>query len=85
MIRTVPRAGYEFKREALTLRPEAEAPKVNSEAPGSHRAMLVCEDNNKVVRVGGRLFVVAFGPHPESKRHVPNNSLFSLAATAIFN
>jgi DNA-binding winged helix-turn-helix (wHTH) protein len=40
MIRTVPRAGYEFKGEVATLRPEAEAPKVNSEAPGSHHAML---------------------------------------------
>jgi DNA-binding winged helix-turn-helix (wHTH) protein len=36
MIRTVPRAGYEFKGEVVTLRPEAGAPKIDS-----HRAMLV--------------------------------------------
>jgi DNA-binding winged helix-turn-helix (wHTH) protein len=41
MIRTVPRAGYQFKGEVVTLRPKAGTPRLDSEAPGAHRAMLV--------------------------------------------
>ena len=41
MIRTVAGAGYEFKGEALTPRPEAGTQQVDSEASDSRRAVLV--------------------------------------------
>jgi hypothetical protein len=41
MIRTVAGAGYEFKAEVTTLRPEAGTQQVDSEASGSRRDMLV--------------------------------------------
>jgi DNA-binding winged helix-turn-helix (wHTH) protein len=40
MIRTVPGAGYEFKAEVMTLRPEAGTQQVDSEASGSRRALM---------------------------------------------
>jgi DNA-binding winged helix-turn-helix (wHTH) protein len=41
MIRTVAGAGYEFKAEVITLRPEAGTQQVDSEASGSRRAVLM--------------------------------------------